>query len=174
MQEVVQRIAATIADPGKMQEALLKLKDLKDNNIFKALETLAAPGTSLEAAQAASKDVLQRVGFRGAVGDAMKALCSRLCPTVLAPEHLTALLQLASSECSSGGGSAAYAAAVLGLLRAASGAGPQLFAQLAEPVAALLAEDDAMCAATAARYRRCCSHTMTCAIMGAASVCERG
>ena len=45
-------IANQFVDPAKAEENLLKLQQMKDNNIFKALSTLLNPSTTLS--QAAS------------------------------------------------------------------------------------------------------------------------
>ena len=54
-------------------------------------------GASREAALAASKDVQQRVGTRGALSDFIKLLCNRLTPSLICSAQLTALLALAKS-----------------------------------------------------------------------------
>ena len=45
----------------------------------------------------AAKDVMQRVGSKGTVGATVAALCRRLTPSLLAPEHVAELLRRAQT-----------------------------------------------------------------------------
>lgn len=45
----------------------------------------------------AAKDVMQRVGSKGTVGATVAALCRRLTPSLLAPEHVAELLSRAQT-----------------------------------------------------------------------------
>ena len=67
---------------------LQKLWEQKDNHIFKALAILAAFGTPLKDAAAAGKEVQQRVGSKGPVAEAARALVARMTPAILPPEVL--------------------------------------------------------------------------------------
>lgn len=57
-------------------------------------------GTKREECRKTTKEVVQRVGSKGAVGSMVAALCRRLTPGLLAPEHLVELLSLAKQVCS--------------------------------------------------------------------------
>lgn len=64
------------------------------------LSAVAATGVSRNACREAAKDVVQRVGSRGTPGVMVAALCRRLTPSLLAPEHISELLALALKVCS--------------------------------------------------------------------------
>ena len=48
-QRTVRRIASAFDNEGKAQEALLKLLGMKDNHIFRGLQTLVTPGAHCHA-----------------------------------------------------------------------------------------------------------------------------
>jgi hypothetical protein len=122
------------------------------------LERLAAPGISVQQAQQAAKDaaqMLQRAGLRGSALDMLRALCGRLVPSLLSPEQLAALLDLAVAEEETGGGGA-FSAAVLDLVVAAAAAAPGLFAAMLARVAALLEKDDVQLTVVVCPSLPCC------------------
>ncbi|KAK9811630.1 hypothetical protein WJX72_007291 [[Myrmecia] bisecta] len=145
----LQRIAASFPEPAKAEDALQKIRDMRDNHIFKALGSLAEPGTSLEAAQKLAKDFVQRVGSRGVVGDTARGLAARLTPVLLSPEQLEVLCEQAVEG--AGGEDAKVAGAMLLLLTNAAAAAPQLFASSVEEVLSLVAADDPALLGAAAR-----------------------
>ena len=59
-------------DSPRAEEALQKVHELRDNHIFKGLALLCAPGASFEAASKLGKDVVQRIGSKGFVGEFAK------------------------------------------------------------------------------------------------------
>lgn len=71
---------------------------MKDNHIFKGLQTLCDPSLTLEEAATVSKDVTQRVGSKGAVGDVMRKICARLAPQVLSAPLVEALLEIVEED----------------------------------------------------------------------------
>lgn len=52
-------------------------------------------GATRNECRQAAKDVVQRVGSRGATGTMVASLCRRLTPSLLAPEHISELLSAA-------------------------------------------------------------------------------
>lgn len=68
----MRRIAASFPDSAKADEALQKIHELRDNHIFRGLATLSDSGLSLEIALKTSKDVVQRIGSKGFVGEFAK------------------------------------------------------------------------------------------------------
>ena len=66
------RIAASFPDSARADEALQKIHELRDNHIFRGLAALCSPGATFEAAQKTSKDVVQRIGSKGFVGEFAK------------------------------------------------------------------------------------------------------
>lgn len=60
----------------------------RDNKVFKNLLALMEPGLAAEEVRKLAKEVVQRVGTRGAQGDFCRALCCRLAPGLLLPEQL--------------------------------------------------------------------------------------
>ena len=59
------------------------------------------PGLPTEEVRKLAKEVVQRVGSRGAQGDFCRALCCRLAPGLLLPEQLqVCLADIPHSQCS--------------------------------------------------------------------------
>ena len=73
----MRRVAASFPDFARADEALQKIHELRDNHIFRGLATLSSPGLSLEMALKTSKDVVQRIGSKGFVGEFAKYARSR-------------------------------------------------------------------------------------------------
>lgn len=97
---------------------------------------LAGTSLSLDAAAKLGRDIASRMNGRGTVNDVARALCTRLLPTLLAPDHLGALLDLALSEASSGveKEEGRFLAAVFDLLVDTATAAPSLFTTCADKV----------------------------------------
>ena len=70
--QAMRRVAALFPDSSRANEALQKIHEMRDNHIFRGLATLCAPGTSLEMAAKLSKDIVQRIGSKGFVGEFAK------------------------------------------------------------------------------------------------------
>ncbi|BDA45205.1 Sister chromatid cohesion protein PDS5 homolog A [Coccomyxa sp. Obi] len=134
--------------PEKAREHLEKLRDLRDNNIHRSLSTLAGPETSFEEAAKLSKDIVQRIGSRGAPGDFARAVCARLSPQLMSTQHVEELLKLAQEEAPLGG---IYLGSALELLVDVAANSPSLFAELAPQVLAMLEDGNSLLADAAAR-----------------------
>jgi hypothetical protein len=114
------------------EEALTRICQLRDNHIFKGLASLCRPSMTLDAAAPLAKDVVQRIGTRGFVGDVARGLCLRLSPQIISSAHLSALLEVAVGEADYEDG--AYLSGVLDLLVDTSKISPSLFSHLGAKV----------------------------------------
>lgn len=72
LHQAMHRVTASFPDFARANEALQKITELRDNHIFWGLATLCTPGTTLEVAAKTSKDVVQRIGSKGFVGEFAK------------------------------------------------------------------------------------------------------
>ncbi|KAK9820961.1 hypothetical protein WJX81_007677 [Elliptochloris bilobata] len=165
---LARRLAAAFGPEAARAEAeLLKLAELRDNHIFKGLAALAAPGVSLEDAAKTAKDVVQRVGSRGAIADVTRALCAKLAPTLLAPATAAALVDAALAAAREDGGPD-FVRAALGLLADAAAAAPSLFSGLLGPVKELLHADEVELSAPGVKADLTLAATRVLAAAGAA------
>mmetsp|Transcript_12986 Transcript_12986/g.36510 ORF Transcript_12986/g.36510 Transcript_12986/m.36510 type:complete len:1151 (-) Transcript_12986:1065-4517(-) len=133
---VIQRLAASLPDPPRAVEALKKLLALKDNHIFRGLESLEKGSCSPEAFETTSSDVLKRVGSRGGARDVTAVIVRRLRCSPLSASHLKALIDLVSDTEAPAGDPAVQAA--LSLLSIAVSADPRMASGLLEPLVGLL------------------------------------
>lgn len=72
LDQAMRRVAALFPDCARADEALQKIHELRDNHIFRGLALLCTPGTTFEAAVKIGKDIVQRIGSKGFVGDFAK------------------------------------------------------------------------------------------------------
>ena len=140
LQQRLESLSTALRDVPRAEEGLNRLWNSKDNNVFRALATLASYGTSFADAGQAGKDLMQSMGSRGAAAEVARALASRLAPNLLSPETLEAALLLCI-DCEESH------ALVLDMSRTA----PQLFARCMSPLVNLLGMDDIFASETAAR-----------------------
>jgi len=80
----------------KADESLEKIFGMKDNNVFRNLETMAAFNAGLAPCVAASKELQARIGNKGPTTDCAMALAALMCPTLVAPEVLAEALRSAA------------------------------------------------------------------------------
>jgi sister-chromatid-cohesion protein PDS5 len=140
LQERMHELAGVLRDVAKPEEGLQKLVEQRDNHVFRGLATLAAYGCTHKDAVAAGKDVLQRVGSKGAVADLTRVLVARLTPALLPPEVLHAAMEEAEGS-----------QEAQRLLVDVAGAAPQLLAQSMDQVAGLFEADDPLLAECGAK-----------------------
>jgi hypothetical protein len=123
--------ASDLLHVPKAEESLEKIFGMKDNNVFKNLQSMAAFDASYSASSAASKELQARVGNRGPTADCATALAARMCPTLLTPEVLAAALK-----------SVADSPRDYGLVVELTKAEPRLFVGSFEEISGLLQSED--------------------------------
>lgn len=150
LKNALAQIAQMFADTSRALEHLLKISQMKDNNIFKDLSGLLQPSLDLPAASALAKSFLQRIGSRGATADFARSMCAILAPSLLPTSTVQGLLELAEQLVLDDSGSD-FCQASLQLLVAAADAAPSLYSQLGSKVAGMLGSEDAMLGHAATR-----------------------
>lgn len=141
-------LGVSLGNRVRVAEGLQRIWAMKDNNIFKALTVLADHGTPGAEAHAAGKELISRVGSRGAVAEAALALVSRMVPTVVSPEVLGAALEATHDQSSRGDYGFDYDDE---FLLDIAGTAPQLFAALLPTLSKLLTSDDQVANEVAAK-----------------------
>eukprot|EP00271_Cylindrocystis_brebissonii_P003825 TRINITY_DN15069_c0_g1_i1.p1 TRINITY_DN15069_c0_g1~~TRINITY_DN15069_c0_g1_i1.p1 ORF type:complete len:1860 (-),score=488.09 TRINITY_DN15069_c0_g1_i1:1015-6594(-) len=81
-------------DAAKAEEHLWKLHALKDNNIFKLLQQLMDPKTTLVQARTQREELLKRLGEKHPLHDWMRELASKLGFTLFGEEHVSEIVEL--------------------------------------------------------------------------------
>eukprot|EP00884_Botryococcus_braunii_P018320 jgi/Botrbrau1/5171/Bobra.0172s0043.2 len=130
------KLASAFPQDAKVQDGLMKISQMRDNHIFRGLQQLCEPSLSLEEATNVSKDVTQRVGSKGAVGDVMRKLSTRLAPQIISTSLVEGLLDIALFDGVDDVG--AFYQAVLDVLVAVSQRTPSLFKTLSKKVGDLV------------------------------------
>ena len=124
---------------SKAEESLEKIFGMKDNNVFRNLETMAAFGAGFGTCAAASKELQARIGNKGPTSDCAMALSAMMCPSLVTPEVLAEALRSAS------GSSSDY-----GLIIEISKAEPRMFVGAFSALDELIQSDDILEATLAA------------------------
>ena len=84
----VKKVASLMKHVPKAEESLEKIFGMKDNNIFRNLNTMASMGAGFVPSSAAAKELQTRLGSRGPTSDLARILSARMCPTLVSPEVL--------------------------------------------------------------------------------------
>ena len=82
----------------RAEESLERIFGMKDNNVFRNLETMAAFGAGYLGCVASSKELQARIGNKGPISDCAAVLSALMCPTLVTPEVLAAALKSASGS----------------------------------------------------------------------------
>jgi hypothetical protein len=91
----VKKVASLMKHVPKAEESLEKIFGMKDNNIFRNLNTMASMGAGFVPSNAAAKELLTRLGSRGPTSDLARVLSARMCPTLVSPEVLSVAMKRA-------------------------------------------------------------------------------
>ncbi len=122
----------------RAEESLERIFGMKDNNVFRNLETLAALGAGYPACVAASKELQARIGNKGPTADCAAVLSALMCPTLVTPDVLAAVLKSAP------GSSRDY-----GLIVELTKAEPRMFVGTYDTLVVMIQSDDSLEAALA-------------------------
>lgn len=122
----------------RAEESLQRLFGMKDNNVFRNLDTVASFGAGYLGCVAASKELQARIGNRGPTSDCAAVLSALMCPTLVTPEVLAAALKSAS------GSSRDY-----GLVMELAKAEPRMFVGTRDTLEVMIQSDDSLEAALA-------------------------
>ena len=123
----------------RAEESLEKIFGMKDNNVFRNLETMAAFGAGYPGCVAASKELQARIGNKGPTSDCAAVLSALMSPALVTPEVLAAALKSAS------GSSRDY-----GLVVELTKAEPRMFVGTRDTLELMIQSDDPLEAALAA------------------------
>lgn len=139
LEKGISHLAVSLGNRVRIVEGLQRIWTMKDNNIFKALTVLADCGTPLTDAHAAGKELVSRVGNRGAVAEAAVALVSRMIPAIISPEIVESALEATHEQSTRGDYGFEFDDE---FLLDIADAAPQLFASLMPTLSKLLTSDD--------------------------------
>ena len=140
----IRRAVRLFPDLKKAYQGLKELMELKDNNVFRDLATLVAPGQESGARREACASIQRAVKGRGPVQPAMDYLCTVVAKGPITGEHMQSLIEKILEDDSN----PAFLAAALELMAGVSDACPNAFAGCVDEVLSLLQKggDMATCA----------------------------
>ncbi|KAL3693850.1 hypothetical protein R1sor_007501 [Riccia sorocarpa] len=98
IQACFKALAGSFVDGTKAEENFQKLHQMKDNSIFKSLNTLLNPSTSFQHAQATRDDLLKRIGEKHPQHDFIKTLATKCSFLLFSKEHVKAVLEEVSAH----------------------------------------------------------------------------
>ncbi|GBF94053.1 hypothetical protein Rsub_07321 [Raphidocelis subcapitata] len=98
------KVARHLPDPARAEQQLAALRDVKDNRVAAALLAALALGARSEATARAATDALQRVGSKSALAEFLRTLLAYAQPSLLPPEVIASLLELAAGQLPAPGG----------------------------------------------------------------------
>ncbi|KAG1666356.1 hypothetical protein FOA52_007894 [Chlamydomonas sp. UWO 241] len=144
--------AGAASDRAKALEQAAHLSAFKDGRVFERLATLAEAGTTEPAQRDARKDLLERLGTKGPLGDLASGVLNACLPSVVQPGALAALLDLAliggdedgsqaagAHPCASGGAAGASAASRAAASPLSRAAARQMVCDIAKTAPRMLA-----------------------------------
>ncbi|BBN05523.1 sister chromatid cohesion protein PDS5 [Marchantia polymorpha subsp. ruderalis] len=140
IQACFKAIAASFVDATKAEENFQKLHQMKDNYIFKSLNTLLSPSTLFAQAQATRDELLKRIGEKHPQHDFIKTLATKCSFLLFNKEHVKAVLKEVSINKLSG--NKEFVASSLSLLVEFAGFFPALLEGTEGDLLELLKESD--------------------------------
>ncbi|KAL2634564.1 hypothetical protein R1flu_006043 [Riccia fluitans] len=98
IQACFKALGGSFVDATKAEENFQKLHQMKDNSIFKSLNTLLNPSTAFSQAQAIRDELLKRIGEKHPQHDFIKTLATKCSFLLFTKEHVKAVLKEVSAH----------------------------------------------------------------------------